>query len=47
MVLGQMQGLSVVDKQQLNQLYKCKNNYGKKYSVFYQKILNINCIRLR
>lgn len=36
-VLGQMYGLSVVDKQQLNQLYKCKNNYGKKYSVFYQK----------
>lgn len=36
-VLGQMQGLTVVDKQQLNQLYKCKNNYGKKYSVFYPK----------
>ena len=29
-VLGQMYGLSEVDKQQLNQLYKCKNNYGKK-----------------
>ena len=39
-VLGQMLGLSVVDKQQLNQLYKCKNNYGKKHTVFYQKILN-------
>ena len=36
-VLGQMQDLSVVDKQQLNQLYKCTNNYGKKYSVLYQK----------
>ena len=39
-VLGQMQDLSIVDKQQLNQLYKCTNNYGKKYSVLYQKMLN-------
>ena len=30
-VLGQQRGLSVVDKQQLNQLYKCSNNYGKKF----------------
>lgn len=27
--LGQRKGLSVVDQQQLNQLYKCKNNRGK------------------
>ncbi|KAL9972724.1 hypothetical protein ACROYT_G019087 [Oculina patagonica] len=27
-VLGQRRGLSVVDKQQLNQLYKCSNNEG-------------------
>lgn len=40
-VLGQMQDLSVVDKQQLNQLYKCTNNYdGKEYSVQYGIILN-------
>ena len=42
-VLGQMQGLSVVDKQQLNQLYKCTNNHGKKFSVCYPK----NCTRLK
>lgn len=29
-VLGQRRGLSVVDKQQLNQLYRCGSNQGKK-----------------
>ena len=29
MKLGQQNGLSVVDKQQVNQLYKCSNNRGK------------------
>ena len=31
--LGQRKGLSVVDQQQLNQLYKCKNNRGKEKIV--------------
>lgn len=34
-VLGQRQGLSVVDKQQLNQLYKCGNNRGKEIEKNY------------
>ena len=33
--LGQRKGLSVVDQQQLNQLYKCKNNRGKEKIVIY------------
>ena len=49
-VLGQQRGLSVVDKQQLNQLYNCGGNKGR--TLFYvsnacSNPLKLNIVVLR